>query len=445
MAGTTVTTPYGTIQGISKGGCSVFRGVPYAKPPVGALRFHRPVPLDKPAWTGTWDASFFRNKSAQMDRREGFYYKEFYSDPAWQTKASEDCLYLNIWTPEGDCTGLPVAVYVHGGAFMGGAGSNLPFDGEAYAKRGVILVTINYRLGMLGFLAHPLLAKASGEGTSGNYGLWDQLAAIDWVRENIACFGGDPERITLFGQSAGAMSLQVLACTGRLTGNVCGMILQSGGGYGNPLTGWKKAEEGEWLAEEAFASLGITPENIRTRLAEASEEEIDAAAGRAIGRSFKEGKGLPFMPVIDGELITGTVEELTDAGKALQVPYILGSNEDDITTEEETNRCPETNRMHRANVEMAKRMNEQGNPAYVYYFKRKLPGDDAGAFHSAELWYTFDTLQYSWRPFEEHDRVLAGEIMDRWCAFMKTGKPVPKGAEDWKPCTGDEASVMVFA
>ena len=213
---TVVTTRKGKIKGCAENGCLVFKGIPYAKPPVGELRWR--APQETESWEGTYEAVRFSDKAVQGDQNVGFYGKEFYADPAYDVGISEDCLYLNIWAPEEAVgedakAGLPVAFWIHGGAFMSGYGSEQEFDGAAYAKRGVILVTINYRLNIYGFLAHPWLSKESDKGVSGNYGILDQIAALKWVFENIEAFGGEPGNITIFGQSShykqskGAVSL----------------------------------------------------------------------------------------------------------------------------------------------------------------------------------------------------------------------------------------------
>ena len=202
----------GQIQGIpsASSGITVFRGIPYAAPPVGELRWKRPQPVVK--WKGVRKADTFSNICWQPGNAVGtFYGNEFY----WKenTVQSEDCLYLNVWTPT-DVVGrqdkkLPVAFWVHGGAYFNGYGHEITMDGDAWAERGVILVTINYRLGIFGFLAHPELSAETSDGTSGNYGTYDQVAALRWVHENIMQFGGDPDNITVLGQSAG---FEVHAC-----------------------------------------------------------------------------------------------------------------------------------------------------------------------------------------------------------------------------------------
>lgn len=435
-----VTTKYGKIEGFSQNGCTVFKGIPYAKPPVGPLRFRKP---EKPeCWQGVLKADRCGNKSIQFGNpRDTFYKKEFYSNPDFDVPISEDCLYLNIWVPEGFEGKLPVAVYVHGGAFMGGAGSNLPFVCDNLAKTGVIVVTINYRLGALGFLCHPLLGVPGENKAGGNYGLWDQLAAIAWVNENIAAFGGDTGNITVFGQSAGAMSLQALAVARQSEGLFQKMILQSGGGYRNPLGTYRPAEQAESFGEDLLEALGIhggawkeseeKRQEALKALWETPTEELMKALNEALAQAFIQRKGMPYTPVIDGELLTDDGNQLIREGRYQHIPYILGANGDDLTAAQDE-RSPENNPMHAANLAYAQMVDTD---AYVYYFDRKLPGDDAGSFHSAELWYVFGSLDYCWRPLEEADFELSRKMIAYWSNFMKCGDPNGGMGGPWRPCT----------
>ncbi len=436
-----ITTKYGKLEGVRERGCTVYKGVPYAKPPVGALRWRKPQPLD--AWEGVLHANHFGNKSVQFGNpNETFYKKEFYSNPAFDVPIGEDCLYLNIWTPEERADKLPVAIYVHGGAFMGGAGSNLPFVCDALVKTGLIVVTVNYRLGALGFLCHPLLGVPGENEAGGNFGLWDQLAAIRWVKENIEAFGGDPENISVFGQSAGAMSLQALAVAPQMRGLVQRMALQSGGGYHNPLGEYRAIEKAETFGDDVLEALGLPREEWKTSaearkeavraLWETPEEELLPALGKAVGMAFMQRKGMPYVPVVDGELITDDGNRLIEQGRALPISYLLGSNGDDLAAARAHGAVVEDDGMHGANTAYAKRMEQ---PCYVYYFDRKMPGDEAGAFHSAELWYVFGSLDYCWRPLEAHDFELSQEMVAYWSNFFKTGDPNGEGLPLWRPCT----------
>ena len=203
-------TESGMVEGLYSGNpeITVFKGIPYAAPPVDQLRWMPPQPAEP--WDGVYQAYLFKDIPAQAEERHPFYSKEFYK---CRKPMSEDCLYLNIWTPAAsDNERLPVMFFIHGGGFKSGYSHEITFDGDALAQQGVLLVTIEYRLGSLGYLAHQSLRGENG--SCGNYGLLDQIAALKWVRRNIAAFGGDPERITVFGQSAGAMSVENLVTSG---------------------------------------------------------------------------------------------------------------------------------------------------------------------------------------------------------------------------------------
>lgn len=229
MALTIVKTEGGLVKGVPAGNqtISVFKGIPFAAPPVGELRWKAPQPVIP--WRGTIKAYKFSAIPVQNRVLKGsFYQKEFYPI---ELPMSEDCLYLNIWTPaRTDDEKLPVAIWIFGGGFNQGYANKMEFDGEAFAKKGCIFVSINYRLGLLGFLTHPELTAESAEHISGNYGIMDQIAAISWVKRNIAGFGGDPEKITVFGQSAGANSVMVLCNSPLTSGLFQRAIMQSTGG-----------------------------------------------------------------------------------------------------------------------------------------------------------------------------------------------------------------------
>ena len=258
-----VQTKYGILEGVQEEGYAKFLGVPYAQPPVGALRWKRPQPPRH--WDGIRKADHFSHRAwqtVQEPPRDGQginYAKEFYENPAFMPEMDEDCLYLNIWTPDVSTDKkLPVAFYIHGGAFLNGFGSEIEFDGEAFARRGVILVTINYRLGAFGFFAHPGLKQEDPDGCCGNYGIYDQIAALQWVRDNIANFGGDPDKITIFGQSAGAMSVQTLLSSPLTKGMIAGAILQSGGGYKGGFNSNRTLEQAEMLGNKYMEICGAS-------------------------------------------------------------------------------------------------------------------------------------------------------------------------------------------
>lgn len=431
-----VMTKKGLVEGTQKNGFSLFLGIPYAKPPIGNLRW-RP-PQEAEAWEGVYRAQTFPPRSMQVvGAPMGMYDKEFYDEPSYQTAPSEDSLYLNIWTPaESAGEGLPVAFWLHGGAFLGGFGHEKEFDGEAYCKHGVILVTVNYRLGPVGFLAHPWLSEESrlggGPAVSGNYGILDQIAALKWVRENIVFFGGDPDNITVFGQSAGCMSVQTLVSSPLTRGMIAKAILQSGVG----LSTRHSLETAERQGLEFAANAGVhSLEEMRAL----SFPQIMAAAGPLIGKGFATNEP-PYTPVTDGILLTDDYDRIIEEGRTLDIPYLLGSTRDDIATnaaalaggyrgpvfEGSRNWC------------MAQLKNGR-DPAYLYYFTHALPGDDAGAFHSSELWYMFGTYGRCWRPMTEADAKLSLRMVAYWTRFMKTGDPNGKGLPRWSPyrCESD--------
>ncbi len=430
-----VETRYGKIEGIDRGEYIEYRGVPYAKPPVGDLRWKAPQPPDK--FDGVYSATEFRSKSLQRTGHNGPPYdKDFYDDPAYERPVSEDCLYLNIWAPK-DAKGCPVAMWIHGGAFLGGSASEKEFGGAAYCKRGVILVSIQYRLGVLGFLAHPWLTAESG--TSGNYGILDQIAALQWIHDNISAFGGDPENITVFGQSAGAMSTQTLISS-PLTGNMIKRaILQSGGSYGKGLHRDTPLSEQESYGEIFAEILGASSlEEMRSKPA----EEIQAAVDPFFGKVMPIAKGLFLVPVIDGKVLTGGYYELMDKGEIKDIPYMLGCTKNDILVPPDA-KLPDENPLYGGCIAFSHKLEETGkSPAYVYYFTRDLPGDDRGAWHSSELWYMMGTMERCWRPWTEDDFALSDRMLDYWTNFMRTGDPNGGELPKWEPCSKANSFVM---
>jgi len=437
-----ITTKYGKIRGIEHEDYREYRGVPYARPPVGELRWR--APQEPEAWDGVLDATAWPAKCAQWGSEgrelmpgEIDYHKEFYQDPAYAREISEDCLYLQIWTPkdaeEGD-TAYPVALWIHGGGFIGGYSSEVEFDGAAYARRGVILVSVEYRCNIFGFLAHPWLTEEDPLHVSGNYGIRDQIAALAWIRENIASFGGDPGNVTVFGQSAGAMSTQILVSSDLTDGLIHKAIMQSGGTYGSglaidyPLA--LQEQTGAAFAEEVGAG---SLEELRAM----STEELMKAAGLYSMKLYQQGKGLFWIPTIDGVIMKDGCYAMMDQRQIKDIPYIVGSTKDDIAD-------PEA--LRRGVLAFGDKLSELEMTApYLYLFSHALPGDDCGAFHSAELWYMFGTLGRCWRPMGEEDTRLSEEMLDYWTNFMKTGDPNGEGLASWEAYTPGGGAVKTFA
>ena len=422
----------GYIQGVASAakGVTVFKGVPYAAPPVGDLRWREPQPV-KP-WGGVKVADTFGPIPWQKDLSDmDLYGKEFYSDG--MPEMSEDCLYLNIWAPSASIgnksSRLPVAMWIHGGAFDHGFSNEITFDGDAWATRGVILVTINYREGIFGFFGHEDISKEEGaEGRSGNYAIYDQIAALDWLRANIAVFGGDPDNITVFGQSAGARSVQTLVSLPDNKDKIAKAIIQSGGGINPELQGREKGYREVWALGDDFR-LFCGYENIAQMRAASPQElmqkydEYVAAGGR-----------LPFGPMIDMKILGRSFTTAASQNELCNIPYMIGSTEGDGAQ-----RASDIDQF------CASRSYYEGKPVFEYLFTRKLPGDDAGAFHSAELWYVFGTLDRCWRPFTKADYDLSAEMIDAWTNFCKYGNPCGKEQTDfWYPFTQSNSYRKVF-
>ncbi|MDO4459541.1 MAG: carboxylesterase family protein [Clostridia bacterium] len=424
-----IRTAQGLIEGdVSKDGKTrIFKGVPYAEPPVGKLRFARSVP--KKPWIGVRTCKSFGPQAFQADKTKGdLYPKEFYS--VEMPPMSEDCLYLNIWTPAEVNEKLPVLIYIHGGAYMHGYGSEATMDGEGMAKKNVIMVTINYRVGALGFFAHDELEKENAEGISGNYGYWDQINALKWVYENIEAFGGDKERITISGQSAGCMSVQTLVSTDVTRGLIHGAILQSGGGIPGFARDYS-LEHQKQVSLELMELLGA--KNIED-LRNMSPENICYGAYEINGKH----EGLMWMPNVDGYLLKDTVMNLALDGKIHDIPYIIGSTKDEMG-----------NGTAELLVESARKfaLNQEKlgkPPVYVYHFEHDLPGSDDGAFHSCELWYEFETLDRCWRPMTEHDYEISEEMSTQFANYVKKGNPNSDDVSEWKPFTETDNFVMAY-
>lgn len=393
-----IQTKSGLLTGIEEEYCIHYHGIPYAQPPVGALRWKAPQPCAP--WEGVYEAvkDPFR---APQEPRTGSSEQEFGNSPV---PCTEDCLYLNIRTPKGTPEKpWPVAVWIHGGAFNHGWCFEKEYDTQEYAKAGVILVTINYRLDALGFLAHPLLTAESG--TSGNYGILDQIAALRWVQENIAAFGGDPGNVTVFGQSAGAMSTLVLLGSPLAKGLFHKAIMQSGVGLEQDLPLADAEQNGLDFAR-------VTGANTLDELRALTVEQLMQGTRDVLAERRFSGGRLLYAPVLDGCVIPDTYANCRN--QLPDVPVMLGSTMDDLGG----NWLADATKAF-----CAQRAAMQQSPLYAYYFTRRLPGNDAGAFHSADLWYMFGSFHNCWRPMTDADRELSARMAKAWTDFMKTDTP----------------------
>lgn len=426
----TLTIEGGKVKGIETESAVVYKGIPYAAPPVGNLRWAKPQDVQN--WDTLMIADTFSKASIQAkhDANDGVYGTEFYrEDP----EMGEDCLYLNVWTPKGASDHpekkLPVAVWIHGGAFHGGWSFEMEFDGDAWAKRDVILVTINYRLGLLGFFCHPLLSEEDENGISGNYGLYDQAKAIEWVYNNIASFGGDPNNITIFGQSAGAMSVKYQVSSPLVQNLISKAIIMSGGGLGR--SGISRQITQEQLDAPGLDMMNMAGLYTLEAMREATPEQLDSIVANYQSVMHRQFSARPHN---DDVFAPKSFDDATYENTIADIPYMIGGLADDLGN------------LAKGNDDFAVvRDSLSKQPAYVYYFDAPAPDDGRpclhGSFHSAELWYVFGTQDRSWRPYSDADHALSEKILDYWTNFAKYGNPNGKGEGEWKPCTKENPYV----
>ena len=414
-----ISTPCGPIRGTESRnpGVTAYKGIRYAT----AGRWEYPSQVK--SWEGVYDATQYGNCSYQPrafyneeeNLKKIFYYNEFRKGERYTY--SEDCLFLNIFTPEQAKPGddLPVLVYIHGGGFTGGCGHEKHFDEPVWPLKGVIGVTLNYRLGPLGFACLPELQEEAG--ACGNYGLYDQLCALQWLRDNIAAFGGSPEKITVMGQSAGAMSVQQHCLSPLSRGLFKGAVMSSGGGVSS-LMKTRPAESNFAFWKAVMEKAGC--KDIAAFRAISAQALFDAwnAAKKEI-----KGGAMSCSPCIDGRLVVAEPV-------AHSIPYMAGANSQDMMP-------PILHSMARnwcAGRE---------NPSFCWHFNRQLPGDSNGAWHSSDLWYWFGTLDNCWRPMEEKDRALSEEMVRYLCNFAKNGDPnIGESVTPWSRAQASGKNVL---
>jgi para-nitrobenzyl esterase len=451
----------GQLAGVTVDGVTSFKGVPYAAAPVGPLRWKAPQPPI--SWQGVHRADAYSSACIQNPVKPGAFYQiEFYPHPE---PTSEDCLFLNVWTAAASAKERrPVMVWFHGGGFIEGSGSLASFDGAALARKGVVTVTVNYRLGVFGFFAHPELTKEAAYHSSGNYGLLDQRVALQWVKKNIAAFGGDPENVTIFGQSAGAVSVLAHAAS-PLDKNLFGRAVMQSGFFMIHGTLKDAEDAGTKFASQMGAS---TIADLRAK----SSADVQNAAN-AMKDSKLSTNVSPFVPIIDGYFLTEDLASTFKQHKANRVAFMAGSTADEGTSLIPTTITAATYKnlaqkkfgdqtaqflqwypgetdaqawrsevdnlrdmMAATAMRLAEMQVDAGTKTYVYYFVEKSPGRDSehyGAFHSSELVYVFDNLDSVGRPWAEADKKLADEMSSYWVNFAKTGNPNSAGLPTWSP------------
>ena len=448
-----LTVEGGQVQGVSADlpGVFVFRGIPYAAPPIGALRWKAPQPVVP--WDGVRLCDKFGHPGYQAVHYPGGYASEWgYGD---ESPYSEDCLYLNVWTKGAGQPGskLPVALWIHGGGYFEGWGSEPEFDGQEWAAKGVVLVSINYRLGIFGFMTYAGLSAESESHVSGNYGILDQIESLKWIKQNIAQFGGDPNNVTIFGQSAGAGSVRTLCESPLARGLFAKAVIMSGGGIDVPARDGEQAkpatpvnrffsynptlEQSEAETKTVMDWAGLTDvEKLR-----AASTEILYTVGRLYNMVNKSDVFLMQRPIVDGYVSTKTFNEATRDGSIADVPYMIGYTLNDMGA------------MAPGIAEFCKVRQQQGSKAWAYEFARPLPDDGKhpaitnrlrGAFHSSDLWYVFKSLKHCWRPWTDGDWALSEKMLTAWTNFAKYGDPNGQEGGPWTPCTAESPKFMLF-
>jgi para-nitrobenzyl esterase len=466
---TTVEVTGGTIEGVEKDGIFSYKGIPFAAPPVGDLRWKPPAPVQP--WTGVTKADAFGLACMQAANSMGN-----------TAPVCEDCLYLNVWTPaKNQGEKIPVIFWIHGGGFSGGSTSIPMYDGTGFAKKGVVFVSVAYRVGPFGFLAHPELSRESGKG-SGNYGLEDMIAGLEWVKENIARFGGDPSNVTIFGHSAGGMAVNMLAASPVTKGLFHRVICMSGGSFA-PLQ----------TSNQAVTGLGIPSLGV----AESSGEELlkvlgaaDIKAARALSaeeiqKSIPGGMGgMRFRPVADGYVIPSDLYSIYQARRFNDTPILVGNTSNELGSfrgsgsitaaqfeqQIRSQYGPHADAIlgvypHSTDAEAAKSskeisrdsmfawstwtwarlQSEKGRgEAFEYYYDYHAPTAD-GAGHGSDVPYAFQTLtggpQGAPKP---EDLKLSDMISSYWVNFAKSGDPNGSGLPKWPAFAKKDPQVMVF-
>ena len=453
----------GALKGVVLGDVVAFKGIPYAAAPVGDLRWRPPQPAA--SWPGVRPASAFGPVCIQSGGLFG-----------GGANQSEDCLTVNVWTPlHHEGRKLPVMVWIHGGGFVGGSGSAPYYDGASFARDGVILVSLNYRLGRFGFFAHPALAHESPKGPLGNYGIMDQIAALKWVKANVAAFGGDPENVTAFGESAGGISLNFLMASQANKGLFQRAISESGfGRFDAPPIAAMQAAGAAYAKTQGVA--GDDAAALRALPASKLTGAISGLADASIPR-----------PMIDGVVIKERVDDAFAAGRQMRVPYIVGGNSyeaslfaKDITAHPEITLAqvgPDTAKtvalfddgdpLHAAfnistetmisepNRFLARADRRDGVKVYLYYFSYVSAAQRAsapGAGHGSEIGYVFQTLPVKPMVFgartipaaTPQDLAISKAMHAYWVSFAKTGSPDSAGGPRWPEYQVKSDDVLEF-
>jgi para-nitrobenzyl esterase len=438
----------GALVGTTQGNVRSFKGVPYVAAPVGALRWAPPAPVA--AWKGERAADAYGPICPQPVNADG---SPNLGGASGTT--SEDCLFLNVWTPAG-AKGAPVMVWLHGGGNSLGAGSLGAYDGSAFVRDGVILVTINYRLGALGFFAHPALTKAAkADEPLVAYGIMDQIAALEWVKRNIAAFGGDPANVTVFGESAGGEDTLALMASPLARGLFAKAIVESGGGWSPPVTLAKLEARGVAVAAKAGAPAGATVEQLRA-----------LPLASLVGKS----ETLDFGPAVDGRLLKESVSQALGAGHVAAVPLMIGSNSYEASlmasfklpaatilmvapaamkaayTDEKTDQAKAAAMFTDEVMGAPARWiagQASGGPSWLYHFAYVLDmlrATSPGAGHDSEIPFVFDSWDHlgalgAGLKQSDQDKAVTALVHSCWVSFAKSGAPTCAGGPAWPAYT----------
>jgi para-nitrobenzyl esterase len=465
-----VEAPAGTVQGLTEGSLRVFKGIPYALPPTGEARWKPPQPALP--WQGVLEATAYGPACIQPTARGNTIYS---SDIA---PFSEDCLSLNIWAPA-DVSDAPVFFWIHGGALLAGSSKESLYDGARLAQQGLVVVSINYRLGVLGYLAHPDLSAESSGGVSGNYGLLDQIEALRWVQQNIAAFGGDPQNVTIAGESAGGLSVMYLLAAPQARGLYAKAIAQSAYMVSTP--------------ELKQARFGPSAEAVGTYLA-TTLKTADLAALRAMdAQALTDGAAVAgYFPsgTIDGKVLPRQLVDVFDRGEQAPVPILAGFNSGEIRSlkmlapppaaspeayeqviresygelagdflglypasdmQESIYAATRDSLYGWTSERLARKQTALGQPAFLYLFDHGYPAADEAdlhAHHASELpymWANLDRTPPNWPkiPATEKEQGFAAAVSGYWSSFARDARPVAEGAPDW-PAYGESESFMLL-
>lgn len=467
------TVETGRLRGVVSGAVVAFKGIPYAAPPVGANRWRPPQPAAK--WSGVRDASKYGADCMQLP---------FPGDAApLGVTPAEDCLYVNVWKPARGGRRLPVMVWIYGGGFVNGGSSPEVYNGSRFAENGIVFVSFNYRVGRFGFFAHPALTKESADGLAGNYAFMDQIAALKWVHRNIAAFGGDPGNVTIFGESAGGMSVLTLMTSPAARGLFHKAIVESGGGRNllGPMRKISQAQGALGSAESvgvAFAKkMGIEGEDARALEALRAlppEKIVDGLNMASMNTPTYSG------PMLDGKIAVETVEQAFLAGRQAKVPFIAGANNMDIgfssarTLEDvfkpfgdlraraeavynpdgkgDARTAGYQAAMDRMMIEPARftvrRMAAAGQKAFHYrfsYVAESMRKEWPGAPHATEIPYVFNTVKVKYGDkLTPADQKMAEIIHSYWVDFVKKGDPNGAGRPAWPACSASCDEILEF-